>query len=115
MSDLQANRPTNINVQRESGTLTIDWADRHRSEHDATTLRLMCPCAFCRGEAGQSGWLDTNPVLTADQIQIVAAGLVGQYALNLSWGDGHDTGYYTWESLRTSCTCPACSATRASR
>ena len=28
------------------------------------TLRWLCPCAFCRGEAGLPGWLDSAPTLT---------------------------------------------------
>ena len=30
----------------------------------AVTLRWLCPCAFCRGEAGLPGWLDSAPQLT---------------------------------------------------
>ena len=26
-----------------------------------TTLRWLCPCAYCRGEAGLPGWLDSAP------------------------------------------------------
>lgn len=33
---------------------------------------------------------------------------VGGYALKFVWGDGHDTGLYTWEHLRDLCECPEC-------
>ncbi len=101
-----------INADRAAGTITIDWADGHRSAYDATTLRLMCPCAFCQGEAGRPGWLGTNPTLTAAQTQLVDAHLVGAYAVAPVWADGHDTGYYTFESLRAACPCPICTARR---
>jgi DUF971 family protein len=38
--------------------------------------------------------------------------LIGQYALAPTWGDGHDTGYYTFEALRRDCPCSACTAGR---
>ena len=113
MSQSPANLPVNINADRAAGLLTIDWADGHRSQYDAVPLRLLCPCAFCRGEAGRPGWLDTNPTLTAEQTQIVGARLVGQYAIAVTWADGHDTGYYTYESLRDNCPCPTCTIARA--
>jgi DUF971 family protein len=110
MSQSPANTPTNIKAQREAGLVTIDWADSHRTEYDARTLRLLCPCAFCQGEAGRPGWLDTNPTLTSVQTQLVDMRLVGAYAIAPTWADGHDTGYYTFEALRASCPCPTCSA-----
>jgi DUF971 family protein len=110
-----ANTPVSINVDRGAGRLEIAWADGHRTEFDAEPLRLLCPCAFCRGEMGRPGWLDGNPELTDAQTQMVAAGLIGQYALNVTWGDGHDSGYYTYELLRAGCPCPACSADRSRR
>ena len=33
---------------------------------------------------------------------------VGRYALNISWADGHDTGIYTFELLRSLCECQLC-------
>ena len=105
-------QPRAINADRDAGLVTIDWSDDHRSVYDAMTLRLSCPCAFCQGEAGQPGWLSTDPTLGADQTQLVAMRLIGQYALAPTWGDGHDTGYYTFEALRRDCTCSACTAGR---
>lgn len=113
MSENAANVPVSINADRGAGMLSIAWADGHRSDYGAERLRLLCPCAFCRGEAGRPGWLDTNPTLTPEQSQIVGAKLVGQYAIAMTWADGHDTGYYTYASLRDGCPCPVCSSERA--
>ena len=112
MSQSPANKPMNINADRTAGLLTIEWADGHRSQFDAVTLRLLCPCAFCQGEAGRPGWLDTNPTLSSIQTQLVGARLVGSYAIAPTWADGHDTGYYEFESLRFHCPCPECTAAR---
>lgn len=112
MATNSANLPRAINADREAGLVTIEWADGHISRFDAVALRLLCPCAYCQGEAGRPGWLDTNPTLTSIQTQIVGMRLVGQYAVAPSWADGHDTGYYTFEALRDNCPCPACVAER---
>jgi DUF971 family protein len=114
MSPDAASEPTGINADRAAGLVTIDWADGHRSAYDTRTLRLLCPCAFCQGEAGRPGWLDTGPDLTDAHTQLMDVRLVGSYALAPVWGDGHDTGYYTFESLRENCPCSVCAARRAS-
>lgn len=36
---------------------------------------------------------------------------VGNYALGLTWGDGHSTGIYTWRHLRALCQCDECRPT----
>jgi DUF971 family protein len=112
MSQSPANQPINIKADRAAGSVTVEWADGHRSEFEATELRLACPCAFCQGEAGRPGWLDTNPELTAAQTQLVDMRMVGAYAIAPTWGDGHDTGYYAFESLRAMCPCQECTALR---
>ena len=104
--------PTNIHADRTAGTLRLDWADGHSTTFDVTTLRWLCPCAFCRGEAGMPGWLDSAPTLTAEQTRLIDIQLVGQYAVMPSWADGHHTGYYTFALLRDRCPCAVCSAER---
>ena len=65
-------------------------------------LRDACPCAHCTGEEimGQTVF---------EGMKTVAPGMndlkgltpVGNYAVQAAWGDGHDTGIYTWEQLRS--------------
>jgi len=105
--------PARIHADRAAGTLAIDWADGHHTEFGTIALRWLCPCAFCRGEAGLPGWLDSRPTLTPDQTRLVDIQLVGQYALAPTWGDGHHTGYYTFALLRDRCPCPVCAKRRA--
>lgn len=105
--------PTRIHADRTARTLTIDWQDGHATVHDFTALRWLCPCAYCRGEAGLPGWLDTQPTLTAEQTRMVDIAMVGNYAVAPSWGDGHHTGYYSFTMLRDRCPCPECTARRA--
>jgi DUF971 family protein len=115
MNQISSNRPTSINADREAGLVTVQWSDGHRSRFEAASLRLACPCAFCSGELGRPGWLDTNPTLTPDQVRLTDMHLVGTYAVAPVWADGHDTGYYTWDALRAMCPCEECVALRRSR
>jgi len=104
--------PTRIHADRTAGTLDIEWADGHRTTYDAHELRWLCPCAFCRGEAGLPGWLDSGPTLTADQTRLTDVHLVGSYAIAPHWADGHSTGFYPFVLLRERCGCRECSAAR---
>jgi DUF971 family protein len=106
-------RPGRIHADRNRRTLDIEWADGHLTSYDFERLRWMCPCAYCRGEAGQPGWLDSNPTLTDAQVALTDLALVGQYALAPTWADGHHTGYYTFSQLRAACPCPEDTARRA--
>jgi DUF971 family protein len=105
--------PIRIHADRTARTLAIDWQDGHATVYDFTELRWLCPCAYCRGEAGMPGWLDTGPTLTAEQTRMVDIAMVGNYAVAPSWGDGHHTGYYSFTMLRDRCPCPECTARRA--
>jgi DUF971 family protein len=105
--------PVRIHLDRGAGTLELEWQDGHQTVFGATGLRWLCPCAFCRGEAGLPGWLDTGPTLTADQTRLVDLHLVGSYAVAPEWADGHHTGYYPFNLLRDRCPCAECSARRA--
>jgi len=106
--------PARIHADREARTVAIEWRDGHATLYDAADLRWLCPCAYCRGEAGLPGWLDSAPTLTAEQTRLVDIALVGQYAVAPTWGDGHHTGYYTFRLLRDRCPCESCRTARAS-
>jgi hypothetical protein len=41
--------------------------------------------------------------------------LVGWCRSSRRWGDGHGTGFYTFELLRDACACDECLARRAAR
>ena len=105
--------PLKIHADRGAGTLAIEWADGHHTLYQATPLRWLCPCAFCRGEAGMPGWLDGGPTLTEQQTTLTDIHLVGNYAVSPHWGDGHHTGFYTFRLLREQCPCDDCRVRRS--
>ncbi|CAN5652208.1 hypothetical protein BH23CHL7_BH23CHL7_02190 [soil metagenome] len=97
--------PRRVHADRAASTLELEWPDGHVTQYDFTTLRWLCPCAYCRGEAGIPGWLDSNPTLTLAQTELTDIALVGSYALQPTWADGHHTGFYTFARLREACPC----------
>jgi DUF971 family protein len=105
--------PVRIHAYPTAGRIDNDWADEHRSTYGAHELRWLCPCAFCRGEAGLPGWLDTSPTLSEEQTRLTDVHIVGNYAIAPTWGDGHHTGYYTYTLLRDRCGCAECARARA--
>ena len=108
MQDSQRTTPIRIDANRGAGTVTLGWTDGHETVYDTVTLRWLCPCAYCRGEAGLPGWLDTAPTLTPDQTRLVDVSMVGAYAIAPLWGDGHHTGFYSFAMLRDRCPCAEC-------
>ena len=64
-------------------------------------LRDACPCAHCTGEEimGQVVFQGMKTIAPGMN-ELTALNPVGNYAVQASWGDGHDTGIYTWEQLR---------------
>jgi hypothetical protein len=50
----------------------------------------------------------SGPVVMPGDVQITDYRPVGWYALSFTWSDGHDTGIYTYESLRANCPCSEC-------
>jgi DUF971 family protein len=80
--------------------LEIEWEDGHRSRLSGEVLRWACPCAACRGELGNPGRLDLVRELPANELELADVRLVGQYALQIGFASGHDTGIYTFHRVR---------------
>lgn len=95
-------RPTGLDLQLDDQALEIAWADGVRSTFPAVLLRRECPCAACRTEREQrDGAL--LPVLSAPadgEIRVTGGHLVGNYAIQLNWSDGHRTGIFDFRLLR---------------
>lgn len=107
--------PRSFHVEKAARTLEIGWSDGHRSVYGFTDLRWLCPCAYCRGEAGLPGWLDSAPTLSDVQTTLTDLQLIGTYAVGPIWADGHATGFYTFDLLRERCPCEGCAAARSAR
>ena len=93
--------------------VVLVWGDGHESYYPGAALRKACCCATCKGEQHLFGRasLPTLRPLKSEAFMPVAARLVGNYGLQVTWGDGHDHGIYTLDDLRASCPCETCQAT----
>jgi DUF971 family protein len=80
--------------------MEITWEGGHRSTYTGERLRWACPCAECRGEAGAPGRLSRVKSLPAEELRVADVTLVGQYALQIGFESGHNTGLYTFSYLR---------------
>ena len=96
----QAIEPREISQESEN-QLRITWADEKVCEYDAARLRRACPCAQCVNE--WTGERTLKPEAISNEIRIEDIAIVGRYALNFRWSDGHETGIYSFQFLRDLC------------
>ncbi len=93
--------PRDLKVKLAEQRLYVTWADGRRSEYALAELRRVCPCATCRQEREER---EANPlhILRSDPtgVRVTSARLVGNYAIQFFWSDGHHTGIYDFRFLR---------------
>lgn len=94
-------RPSDVQIIGDQ--LAIKWQDGSESFLDLQTLRRRCPCASCQGERDVMGKLHKGPTrpLTAASFQLLRLENVGTYAIQPVWGDGHNSGLYSFDYLRS--------------
>lgn len=90
-------RPVAIDVA-QAGTIVVTWNDGEESKVDPFRLRLDCPCAACIDEWTGAKLID--PAGIRRDVRPVAMEPVGNYAVQIRWSDGHETGLYSWQRLR---------------
>ncbi len=88
-------------MQEGDAALRITWADGRVCRYNAPALRRACPCAQCVNE--WTGQRVLAPESVSDELIIKNIAIVGRYALNFQWSDGHETGIYSFRYLRELC------------
>ena len=88
-------------MQETDARVRVTWADGRVSLFDAPELRRVCPCAGCVNE--WTGERTLRPETISDALTISDLEIVGRYALNFRWSDGHATGIYSFRYLRQLC------------
>lgn len=78
--------------------LVVEWADGAETTWSAAQLRRACPCALCVDE--HTGIRILDPTTIADDLTQSDLALVGNYAVSMTFSDGHKTGIFTWGNLR---------------
>lgn len=91
-----------LEISQESDTLLrITWADGRVCNYKGARLRRACPCAQCVNEWTGERTLRAETI--SDEVEIGDLSVVGRYALNFRWSDGHETGIYSFQYLRDLC------------
>lgn len=91
--------PSSIKLHRQSRMLELGYADGSRYELSCELLRVCSPSAEVRGHGEGQRTLQTGK----RRVAITAIKPVGNYALQLVFDDGHDTGLYSWDYLHDLC------------
>jgi DUF971 family protein len=115
------NKPATVKVHVSSGAgVDIVWADGHQSHYDFAYLRDHCPCASCNDDRAKKEALEGisksnqgfSPLpMFKPKPRAQSAAQIGNYAIQIFFTDGHSTGIYSYDHLRSICPCPVCSPT----
>lgn len=93
------NIPSAINLHQQSRKLELEYENGESFELSCELLRVCSPSAEVRGHGpGQE-------VIQAGKKNVAISAIepVGNYALQLHFDDGHDTGIYSWDYLYDLC------------
>ena len=89
------------NIQQIGDELAIAWSDGKESFFNLEMLRRACPCAACGGEPDVLGNISRPQVsYTEKSFQLAGFNVVGGYAVQPRWADGHGSGIYSFTYLR---------------
>ncbi len=113
------NDPEHIAISKSRG-IQIDWKDGHHSSYSLQYLRDECPCATCAGTHGTVPYKEqkkaeaqNNPFqMYKPVLKMAGVEEVGNYAIRITWNDGHNSGIYSWDHLRSICPCDECRRAR---
>lgn len=87
--------PTQIRVNKEKTALTVEFDDGRDFTHSAEYLRVMSPSAEVQGHSPDQ----RKTVGGKRNVKIRAVEPIGNYAVKITFDDGHDTGLYAWSYL----------------
>ncbi len=87
--------PEEIRLSKSKDSLFVKFDNGYETTLSAELLRVESPSAEVQGHGvGQK----TTPVGKA-QVTISAIEPVGNYAIRITFSDGHDTGLFSWDIL----------------
>jgi DUF971 family protein len=89
--------PTELRLDSDKRTLTVAFDDGQSFALPAELLRVLSPSAEVQGHS------EAQRVTVAGKknVRIVRIEPVGNYAARIVFDDGHDTGLFVWDYLRT--------------
>ncbi|TNE82817.1 MAG: DUF971 domain-containing protein [Gammaproteobacteria bacterium] len=87
--------PKRVKIHREDGSLTLEYQGGDCFTLSGEYLRVHSPSAEVRGHGKGQEVLQYGK----KDVKITAAQGAGNYALQLTFSDGHDSGIYSWDYL----------------
>jgi DUF971 family protein len=81
--------------------LYVEWNDHKKYALPYAEVRYYCPCAGCVDE--NTGERTISRTSIQPDIRPTGAELVGRYAIQITWSDGHNTGMYHYDRLHELC------------
>ncbi|MGR8919956.1 MAG: gamma-butyrobetaine hydroxylase-like domain-containing protein [Gammaproteobacteria bacterium] len=87
--------PTDIKLHQKSRRLELAFDDGQTFDLSCEYLRVYSPSAEVRGHSPDQAVLQVGK----EDVNITDIEVMGNYALKLTFDDGHDTGLYTWDYL----------------
>lgn len=96
LSDEKRPWPVEIRLGRDRKTLNIRFDDGEDFALSAEYLRVLSPSAEVQGH----GRDQRVTVAGKTDVTVTAVDAVGNYAVRLTFSDGHNTGIFSWAYLR---------------
>jgi DUF971 family protein len=91
----QTPQPTQITVHQQSRVLEVGFSDGRQFRIPFELMRVYSPSAEVQGHGPGQEVLQTGK----REVDVVALEPVGNYAVQPTFSDGHDTGIYSWDYL----------------
>lgn len=85
-------------IEESNREVSIKWSDDTETHYNAAQLRRACPCASCIDEWTGAKILDPKKI--PDDLTFNSISLVGRYALNFIFSDGHNSGIFSFTFLQ---------------
>ena len=92
---MPAPQPTSITVHQQSRVLEVGFADGQQFRIPFELMRVYSPSAEVKGHGPGQETLQTGKRL----VELVSLEPVGNYAVQPTFSDGHNTGIFSWEYL----------------
>lgn len=82
--------------------ISAEWTDGFSATITLEKFRDECTCALCKDEREKSEKEPFKMLKTfiKGKNELKSLEKVGNYAFKAAWGDGHDTGIYTYDNIR---------------
>ena len=88
--------PENLVIHQESRVLEVTYTGGETMRIPLELMRVYSPSAEVRGHGQGQEVLQSGK----REVTIVSVKPVGNYAIQPTFSDGHDSGLYTWDYLR---------------